>query len=229
MDKTYENFNKRLNQILNDTKHILHLIGDKEGNAYTGTLLPKPENRKRDYIDPILNKLASTIDILEEKVIPRSTRKLNHLTRETLENLHKIMEDIRLEVSPSITKTEQYIDTDGTIKTMKSKGKPIHQSGIVFNSHSIIKYDKNDVLKLTYYSLIELYKEYGYYENEFKTKALQQIYNTFGKVFKGNPLTISLKGITKGGKSLIPKNIPSRKLNHPNFITFEDKLVSIST
>jgi len=194
MGKDHEEFNKKLNKILKDTKYFLEQIGDKEGNIYKGTLLPKIDGKKRDYMKTTLSPLASAIDVLETKVLTRGTEQLRTLTEDAIKNLNQIMEEIRLH------------DT-----------KLINKSDLVIQTHKIFKYNKKDVLILTYYSLVELYEEYGYHRKDFKSKALDEIKYKFGYSLAGNSLEVSLIKITSDTKSLFPQNIPSRKFSYPTY------------
>ena len=190
----YDEFNKAINKILNDTTYFLECIEDKEGNVYKGTLLSKIDGRKRDYLSTTLNPLASSIDALKTKVLPRSKEPLNTLVEDTINNLNQIMEEIRIH-----------------------DGKPINKSNLVIDTHKIFKYNKKDVLILTYYSLIELYEEYGYHRKDFKSKALNEIKYKFGQSLVGNPLQVSLLSIKSDDKELSPKHIPNGKLSFPTY------------
>lgn len=240
MGKNQLDFDKALNKILNDTKYFLEQIGDNEGNTYKDTLLPKIDGKKRDYLNTTLNPLASAIDVLETKVLTRSTEQLKILTEEAIKNLNQIMEEIRLNDNKYINKNYLFFEkqtvavaydflSSGKTKLIsKTKmvdleeirihdSKPINKSDLVIDTHKIFKYNKTDVLLLTYYSLIELYEEYGYYRKDFKSKALNKIKNKFHKDLAGNTLKISLLSIKSDTSVLSPRNIPSTRFSYPTY------------
>ncbi len=224
MDKKQLDFDKALKKILHDTKYFLEEIGDNEGNVYKNTLLPKIDSKKRDYLNTTLNPLASAIDALETKVLNRSTEQLASLTKETIENLRQIMEEIRLHDNDKlIVKADKQMKFDDSIsdesrELLLRDGKKIQSdSQLTLYTPKIYRFTKRDILKLTYYSLIELYSEYGRNTKDFKSKALDEIKYQFGQNLKGDNLEVSLTKITNDTKLLFPQNIPSEKLNYPTY------------
>ncbi len=235
-----EKFNRALNKILHDTTYFLEQIGDKEGNVYKGSLLPKIDGKKRDYLSTTLNPLANAVDTLQNKILPRSAVELKTLAEETITNLNKIMQQIRLNDNKHINKNYLFFEKQtvavvydflflGKTKLIyKTKmvdleeirihdSKPINKSDLVIDTHKIFKYNKRDVLILTYYSLIELYEEYGYYRKDFKSKALEVIKLKFWEIPEGNPLKVSLLSIKSDTSILSPKNIPNERLSYPTY------------
>jgi len=241
-----EKFDTALNKILRDTKYFLKQVGDNEGNIYKGTLLPKIDGKKRDYLSRMLNPLANAVDALKDKVLPRSNEELEILVEETITNLNKIMEEIRLHDGNPINKNDlsiegetveivynflffpdpEIVDNINLIYKVKMQNveeirlqnsKPISKSNLVIDTHKIFKYNKKDVLILTYYSLIELYSEYGYYKKDFKSQALDKIKYKFGQTLAGNTLEVSLLSIKSDTNVLSPKNIPSTKFSYPTY------------
>lgn len=194
MHKTEADFNEELNKLLEDSNYFIQYIGDKQGNAYKDTLLPNINEKKRDYLSTTLNPLASAQDMLKTKILSRSTGSLTTLVEDTIKNLDNIMQEIRLH-----------------------DNKIINESDLVIDTHKIFKYTKRDILKLTYYSLIELYHRYGYFKRNFKSEALQQIRNKFGENLDGDALEISLIKIKCDTKTLFPKNVPKNKIICPTF------------
>jgi hypothetical protein len=189
-------FNEKLDYIHNATKYFLKQIGNKEVNIYKEVTLEKTDKQSKDMMKRTSNSIASCIDTLSF-IEDRSSASLKNEINEAKLLLNKILDNIKLN---------------------DSKNK-IHESDFILHSKRDFTYEKKDIIKLSYYALIEHYHDYNYYSQNYKKQALQEIYNKYGfKISESDKLLVSLTLISsKDGKYLLSPTIPENKLKFPTF------------
>lgn len=211
--------------IIEVTNYFLKKIGNNEVHILKDVSLPKIDERTRDFLEGTLNALVKAQDTLEEKILCRTVGDLEKTVKDTIDNLKIIIDEVKLHdshivnVDKEIRLSPDISDEDRRL--LQQSGKKIQSnSRILLNAPKNFKFTKRDIIKLTYYELMELYKQAGY--NHFKAKAIDTIHRKFDINLTGDKLEISLIKISSEDQTKqlsIPTDFPQHKLHYPTFST----------
>lgn len=187
-------YNTEINRIISSTKYFLKQIGDSEGNAYKEILIQKTDMKSKDMMSGSTNSLSKCIDTLNF-IKERSTSCLANDADNAIELLELILSNIKLNDEKNF----------------------LHKSDFITHSHKLFKYTKRDILKLTYYALIEHYKNFERYKSDFKNEAISTIHYKFEVDLKNDALEVKIESAYSENGLYLSPAIPKKKLNYPTF------------